>query len=60
LPAVAARAIRTIEDLLLAGHAESSEPIYHQLLVFEAFEHGLLATWETPEELVCLPVSPTG
>jgi hypothetical protein len=57
LPAVAARAIRAVEDLLSAGHAESSEPIYHQLMVFEAFEHGLLATWETPEELVCLPVS---
>jgi hypothetical protein len=56
LPAVAARAIRAVEDLLSAGHAESSEPIYHQLMVFGAFEHGLLATWETPEELVCLPV----
>jgi hypothetical protein len=30
---------------------------YHQLKVFEACEHGLLATWETPEELVCVPVS---
>jgi hypothetical protein len=59
LPAVAARAIRAAEDLLLAGHAESSEPIYHQLMVFDAFEHGLLATWETPEELVCLSASPT-
>jgi hypothetical protein len=57
LPAVAARAIRAVEDLLLAGHAESSESIYHQLMVFDAFEHGLLATWETPEELVCLPLA---
>ena len=32
--------------------------ISHQLMVFEAFEHGLLATWETPEELVRLSVSP--
>jgi hypothetical protein len=28
----------------------------HQLRTFEAFERGLLATWETPEELVCVPV----
>jgi hypothetical protein len=55
LPAVAARAIRAVEDLLLSGHAEDSEPIYHQLGVFEAFERGLLATWETPDELLCLP-----
>ena len=59
LPAVAARAIRAVEDLLSAGHAESSMEICHQLLVFEAFEQGLLATWETPEELVCLSMSPT-
>jgi hypothetical protein len=26
----------------------------HQLIVFEAFEHGLLATWETPGALVCV------
>jgi hypothetical protein len=57
LPAVAARAIRSVEDLLSAGHAEGSMEIYHQLMVFEAFEHGLLATWETPEELICLPLA---
>lgn len=57
LPTVAARAIRTVEDLLSAGHAEGSMAIGHQLRVFEAFEHGLLATWETPEELVCLSES---
>jgi hypothetical protein len=28
-------------------------------VVFEAFERGLLATWETPEELVCSSVAPT-
>ena len=32
--------------------------ICHRLRAFEAFERGLLATWETPEELVCLSVSP--
>jgi hypothetical protein len=25
-----------------------------QLVVFEAFEHGLLASWETPDALVCV------
>jgi hypothetical protein len=55
LPAVAARAIRAVEDLLSDGHAEGSESIYHQLRAFEAFEHGLLATWETPDGLVCVP-----
>ena len=59
LPAVAARAIRAVEDLLSAGHSEGSMQICHQLRVFEAFERGLLATWETPHELVCLSVSPT-
>jgi hypothetical protein len=55
LPAVAARAIRAVEDLLSDGHAEGSESIYHQLRAFEAFEYGLLATWETPDGLVCVP-----
>ena len=57
LPGAAAGAIRAVEDLLAAGHAEGSMAICHQLMVFEAFEQGLLATWETPEEeLVCVPV----
>jgi hypothetical protein len=55
LPGAAAAAIRAVEDLLSAGHAEGSMAIYHQLRAFEAFEHGLLATWETPDELVCVP-----
>ena len=54
LPGAAAGAIRAVEDLLSAGQAESSMEICHQLSVFEAFERGLLATWETPGELVCL------
>jgi hypothetical protein len=49
LPAIAAQAIRAVEDLLSAGHTESSMAIYHQLKLFEACEHGLLATWETPD-----------
>jgi hypothetical protein len=60
LPATAAESICAIEDLLSIGHAESSQAIYHQLRVFEAYENGLLATWETPEELVCVPVSAVG
>jgi hypothetical protein len=55
LPAAAAKAVSTIEDLLSAGHGEDSLAIYHQLNVFEACEHGLLATWETPDGLVCVP-----
>ena len=54
LPGAAAGAIRAVEDLLSAGHAESSMEICHQLMVFGAFEHGLLATWETPGALVCV------
>lgn len=52
----AAGAIRAVEDLLSAGQAEGSMAICHQLRVFEAFESGLLATWETPEEIVCVPL----
>jgi hypothetical protein len=54
LPGAAAGAIRAAEDLLSAGYAAGSMEICHQLLVFEAFEHGLLATWETPGALVCV------
>ena len=53
LPGAAADAIRAVEHLLSAGHAEGSMEICHQLRAFEAFEHGLLATWETPDALVC-------
>jgi hypothetical protein len=55
LPAAAAKAVSAIEDLLSAGHGEDSLAIYHQLKVFEACEHGLLATWETAEALICAP-----
>jgi hypothetical protein len=55
MSAAAAQAIRAVEDLLSAGHAESSMAIHHQLRVFEACEHGLLATWETPDALICVP-----
>jgi hypothetical protein len=55
LPAAAAQALCAVEDLLSAGHTESSVAIYHQLRVFEACECGLLATWETPDALICVP-----
>ena len=42
----------------LGGTLADSMEICHQLRVFEAFEYGLLATWETPDELVSLSVSP--
>jgi hypothetical protein len=57
LPGAAAGSIRAVEDLLSAGYAEASVKIYHQLRVFEASEHGLLATWETPEEVICVPLT---
>lgn len=57
LPAAAAEAVCAVEDLLAAGHTECSKGIYHQLMVFEACENGLLATWETGDELVCVPAS---
>jgi hypothetical protein len=40
--------------LLCSGFSERSEPIYHQLLVFQAWERGLIATWVTPVELLCV------
>ena len=57
LPGAAAGAILGVEDLLSTGRAEAPEAIHHQLLVFEAFESGLLATWETPEALICVSTS---
>ena len=55
LSAAAAKAVSAIEDLLSAGHGEDSLAIYHQSKVFEACEHGLLATCETPDVLICVP-----
>lgn len=57
LPVAAAQAVADFELFLSAGLAEHDEPIYHQLKVFEAYELGLLATWETPDALVCVPVA---
>lgn len=57
LPVAAAQAVADIELFLSAGFAETDEPVYHQLRVFEAFELGLLATWETRDGLICIPTS---
>jgi hypothetical protein len=52
---VAAEAVSNVELLLAAGAPEASLTIDNQLRVFESDERGLLATWETPAELVCVP-----
>ncbi|XIA65743.1 hypothetical protein ACFIOY_05780 [Bradyrhizobium sp. TZ2] len=52
IPVVAAQAVTDVELLLSAGVSE--ETIHHQLNMFEAYELGLLATWETPEAIVCV------
>jgi hypothetical protein len=52
MPGAGVGAIRAVEDLLSAGYAAGSMEICHQLTVFAAFEHGLLASWETPGALV--------
>jgi hypothetical protein len=44
-----------VEVLLSQGLSETSEPVHHQLGIIEAYQHGLLATWETPVEMVCVP-----
>jgi hypothetical protein len=52
---VAAEAVSNVELLLVTGESEDSVAIHHQLKVFESYECGLLATWETPAELICVP-----
>ncbi|WP_079606575.1 hypothetical protein [Bradyrhizobium erythrophlei] len=49
-----AQAISNVELLLRTGASEGSVAIDHQLKIFESYEHGLLATWETPEALICV------
>jgi hypothetical protein len=50
----AAHAISNVEMLLSSGSSEASVAIDNQLMTFEAHEHGLLVTWETPGVLICL------
>jgi hypothetical protein len=50
----AAQAIANVELLLSTGASEGSVPIDNQLKVFGSYEHGLMATWETPDALICV------
>ena len=59
MPVVAAQAVADIELFLSSGVSEHDEPIRHQLRIFEAYEFGLLATWETPGAIICVPRTPT-
>jgi hypothetical protein len=53
--AAAAEAVFEVEYALCRGEPEGSGSIHRQLMVFEAYEIGLLATWETPTGLICVP-----
>jgi hypothetical protein len=55
LPAVATESICAIEALLVSGAQPGSDAVRDRLRTFEAYELGLLATWETPAELICVP-----
>jgi hypothetical protein len=54
----AAEAVANVELLLSTGVPEGSVAIDHQLKIFETYERGLLATWETADALICVPRSP--
>jgi hypothetical protein len=51
----ASQAVFNVELLLSAGMSEGSVAIGNQLRVVESYECGLLATWETPDALICVP-----
>jgi hypothetical protein len=55
IPMAAAEAVANVELLLSTGSSGHEELIHHQLRVFEAYELGLLATWETPSAVICVP-----
>ena len=57
IPDTTVEALCRVEVLLSQGLSEASETVHHQLGIIEAFQHGLLATWETPDEMVCVPRS---
>ena len=57
LAAAAVDALCNVEMLLCSGLSECSMPIYPQLMVFQAWEDGLLATWEMPDEVLCFDQS---
>jgi hypothetical protein len=55
VPIAAAQAVADVELFLFSGLSERDERIHHQLRVFEAYEFGLLAAWETPDAMICVP-----
>lgn len=55
LSAAAVGALCNVEMLLASRYSVRSTSIYHQLLLLLAWEYGLLATWETPDALICVP-----
>jgi hypothetical protein len=55
----AAEAVANVELFLSSGLSEHDELIHHQLRVFEAYELGLFATWETPTAIICVPRTTT-
>jgi hypothetical protein len=57
ISAAAVGAISNIDLQLAQGLSDVSVHLHHQLLVVEAYQHGLMATWETPAELICVPRS---
>jgi len=57
LPVAACHAVDEIDFLLAAGLPEGDELVLHHLRAFSAYELGLLATWETPEAVICVPRS---
>jgi hypothetical protein len=50
----AAQAVSDVELLLRSGASEGSVAIDNQLKVFESYECGLLATWETTDAVICV------
>jgi hypothetical protein len=55
LPAMATDAVCEVEALLCSGASADSDAVYYRLTTFEAYEQGLLATWETSDEIICVP-----
>ena len=55
LAAEAAQAICGIERALREGAGGTDVFVHRKLLTFEAWEAGLLGTWETPSEMICVP-----
>jgi hypothetical protein len=55
IPIVAAHAVANVELFLSSVLSEHDELVQYHLQVFEAYELGLLATWETPTAIICVP-----